>query len=197
MAQSIFVWRNKAMPLHETFLFSINIPDEDKAIPRENKLRLADTVLANTVLFINHVIEKNKLNLPKFPASFDPSHASRWLYFFLRETIRNSVDAFFAQEKPPTTSEIKITVTMQTKAGQLYLKVKDNGPGFTGVDKGITFTKEPTKALKDTYTCIGGKGFGLSICQEKLSWILYKNRKISGASVQTSFGSESSLGLVL
>ena len=81
------------MPFHETSLFTINIPI-DKALTLENKLRLANAALSDTVLFINHVIEENKLSLPKFPASFDPTHASRWLYFFLRETIRNSVERF-------------------------------------------------------------------------------------------------------
>ena len=107
------------MPFHETSLFTINIPI-DKALTLENKLRLANAALSDTVLFINHVIEENKLSLPKFPASFDPTHASRWLYFFLRETIRNSVDAFFAQEKPSPTLEIKITFTTQDKTRQLY-----------------------------------------------------------------------------
>jgi len=183
------------MPLHEKSLFRVGIP-ADRAASRDSKLYIADAALAHAVSFINYAIEKNKLSLPKFPPSYDPSNPSRWLYFFLRETIRNSVDAFFAQDNLPSpTIEINIIISTQAKTGQLYLKIKDNGPGFAGVGRGISFTKEPAKAYKEKMTCIGGNGFGLGICQSKLSDLIFKNRKAGGATVKTALGKDSSLVL--
>ncbi|KTD39774.1 ATP-binding protein [Legionella oakridgensis] len=179
------------MPLHEETTFKIDLSSY-VVISREIKQKLADEVLGKATLFLNEVKKVKNLNLPTFPDTYDPGHESRWLYFFLRETIRNSFDAFFSQEKTSAYLEIKITIATNI-TGQTYLKVKDNGSGFKGVEKSVPFLERPASSEKDRRICLGGKGLGLSICQGKLGSIIFKNRKEGGASVKTALGLETDL----
>jgi nitrogen fixation/metabolism regulation signal transduction histidine kinase len=180
------------MPLHEKQKFNIKLPD-DEVISRERKLRIADKILGEVCLFLNGIIEKEEMTLPKFPDAFDPTHVSRWLYFFLREAIRNSIDSFFLGKKTSTLPEITITLTTNPKTKNIHLKVKDNGVGFLGIEKSLPFTKKPDALPKDKKVCLGGKGFGLGICEDKLGPLTFKNRKDVGASVQVVLDPENSI----
>lgn len=180
------------MSLHEKHKFNIKFPD-DEAISRERKLRIADNLLGEVCLFLNGVIEKEEMTLPKFPDAFDPTHESRWLYFFLREAIRNSIDSFFLGKRTATSLEISITLMTNPKTKNIHLKIKDNGVGFLGIEKSLPFTKKPDALPKDKKVCLGGKGFGLGICEDKLGPLTFKNRKDVGASVQIVLGAERSI----
>ncbi|MBL7481081.1 ATP-binding protein [Legionella bononiensis] len=154
---------------------------------RDYKLIIANSMMKSIIDFLNHCFIRLKLNIAYLPYDYDPNHESRWTYFFLRETIRNSIDSCYS--KPDAhIDHIEIKVTLKTVDEHLFLKIKDNGIGFSGIAPGVRLTKSPENTKKDKTKMLGGKGFGLEICQEKLPLLFCKNRKHGGASVQCSLG---------
>lgn len=180
------------MPINKSLMLTYDIVNT-QLIGRSDKLEIADTLLQQAIVFINQVFENEELSLPQISHQYDPGHASRWMHFFLRESVRNSVDACFSHS-PDKLDSIQIKVTIKTKPnGHLHLKLKDNGIGFMGAEISVPFTKIPKASEKDKSSSLGGKGFGLGICGTKLPLLTFKNRKVGGASVQFSLGEESNL----
>lgn len=176
------------MPINEHVTIVCDIVDY-KNQSRDHKSMIANSIMGSIIIFLNDCFSRLKLNFPQIPSDYDPTHESKWMYFFLRETIRNSIDSCYS--KPADQLDcIVIKATLKTVDGRLHLKIKDNGVGFSKVEPGIRFTNTPDITKKDKTIMLGGKGFGLGICQEKLPFLLFKNRKDGGASVQYSLGEE-------
>jgi nitrogen fixation/metabolism regulation signal transduction histidine kinase len=179
------------MPINEKITIVCDLVNVE-CQSRDYKLMIANTLMESIVKFLNGCFSKLELKFAQIPYEYDPTHESRWMYFFLRETIRNSIDSCYS--RPADTLDcIKIKVSLKTVNGRLHLKIKDNGVGFPGIEPSIRFTKAPENTKKDKTQMLGGKGFGLGVCQEKLPLLLFKNRKHGGASVQFSLGEESKL----
>ena len=160
----------------------------DRDASREYKKIISVQFLSCSIDFLNRTIDKYNLMYPKFPSSYDPMHPTRWILFLLKETISNSIDAFYTMDVFDRPLEIKVSLATDTELNKVYLKIKDNGPGFSGLAKGAYLPKSPPASPKNKDRCLGGNGFGLSICDTKLNEIFYKNRKLVGASVKTNIG---------
>lgn len=179
------------MPLNKSMIIKCDLHAGHSS--RAFKSKLADDIISQAIKFINSTVQEEKLNLSLISMEYDPTHESRWIHFFLRESVRNSIDSCF--RKPSECLEnIQIKITLKTKPdGHLYLKIKDNGVGFMAVERSVPFTCAPTPSKKDKAVDLGGSGFGLSICSAKLAHLIFKNRKAEGASVQCSLGNETDL----
>lgn len=101
---------------------------------------------------------------------------------FLEHTIQNAYDAIHLTEHP-LKPIIVIMATMRN--GQVILRIKDNGCGFTKVKVPISRRKS---TFKDEHVPFGGHGIGLKDIKENLlevgGQINIRNNKEGGATVR-------------
>jgi len=106
------------------------------------------------------------------------------LQYFIDESVKNSFDAY-SNLIGASTEPLLIKTVISTKPdGSIYLKIKDNGPGIKGLNKGARCsTSEVVKADKSNGTYLGGQGVGLKVSTIFLGANNHflKNRKNAGA----------------
>lgn len=111
----------------------------------------------------------------------------------VREMVKNSFDSFMQKGlRPFTKLKLKVVITTEKMPNSIVIKIKDNGAGFSGVERGQVFERGRLRQARKPFGAFGGMGLGIQIFEREVAGmggrLYFKNRKNGGAYIGIVFG---------